>query len=97
MGDAKALVRAALHELDGLIVQEVVERGGGLAVVTAGGPVGRPVFRMLSERLHAWHERSAADLPVAGVRVELRARSSAWAARPGTARTRHSASRSPGA
>lgn len=63
-------------KLDGLIVQDAIERGDGLvvAVVTAGGPVGCPVCGMPSERVHAWHVRSPADRPVAGVRVELRVR-----------------------
>ncbi|MEU4361957.1 transposase family protein [Promicromonospora sp. NPDC023987] len=33
-----------------------------------------PVCGEPSERVHAWHERSPADLPVAGVQVELRVR-----------------------
>jgi transposase len=62
--------------LDGLVVDDVVERGGGLVVVVAtrGGPVCCPLCGEPSERVHAWHERSPADLPVAGVRVELRVR-----------------------
>ncbi|WP_165800084.1 MULTISPECIES: transposase family protein [Isoptericola] len=57
-------------------MHDVTDRGGGLVVAaaTAGGPVGCPVCGQPSQRVHAWHERSPADLPVAGVRVELRVR-----------------------
>nr|WP_165400027.1 ISL3 family transposase [Xylanibacterium ulmi] len=62
--------------LDGLVVQDVEEGDDGLVVaaVTCGGPVACPVCGRPSTRLHAWHERAPADLPVAGVRVELRVR-----------------------
>ncbi|MBE1876594.1 transposase family protein [Myceligenerans sp. TRM 65318] len=54
----------------------MVQCGGGLVVsaVTAAGLVRCPVCGVLSECVHALHERSPADLPVAGVRVELRVR-----------------------
>ncbi len=45
-----------------------------MSAATAAGPVACPVCGALSERVHALHERSPADLPVAGVRVELRVR-----------------------
>ena len=76
MLDALVLVRAVFAGLDGLVVQDVEECDGGLvvAVTTRGGPVGCPVCGRLSSRLHAWHERGPADLPVAGLRVVLRVR-----------------------
>ncbi|GAB2471007.1 transposase family protein [Xylanimonas ulmi] len=76
MLDASVLVRAVFAGLDGLVVQDVEEGEGGLvlAVTTRGGPAGCPVCGQPSTRLHAWHERAPADLPVAGLRVVLRVR-----------------------
>jgi transposase len=74
--DVSVLVRTVFAGLDGLVVRDVEEGVDGLVVVavTRGGPVGCPVCGRPSARLHAWHERAPADLPVSGVRVVLRVR-----------------------
>nr|WP_165350535.1 ISL3 family transposase [Xylanimonas protaetiae] len=62
--------------LRGLVVEDIAERDDGLVVtlVTSGGPAVCPMCATPSARVHDRAVRCPADLPVAGVRVELRVR-----------------------
>jgi transposase len=72
------LIRTLLPELSSLVIDEVVDQGGVVRVVarTQVLPVACPTCDQPTGRVHAYHRRRIAGLPVAGrgVVVEVRVR-----------------------
>ena len=76
MIDAKELVGTVFSGLSALVVEDVAD-GGGVIVVrarTRDVPVACPGCGTETARVHGYHDRTAADVPVDGRRVLVRVR-----------------------
>jgi transposase len=86
--------------LSALVIEDVADDGGVIRVIarTRDVPVSCPVCGVLTGKVHGYHVRTVADVPVDGrqVVVRIRVRRLAWSARFWAACGRLSASRSPG-
>ena len=76
MFDAKLLVSVVFSGLSALVIEGVEAVGGAIVVqaTTRGGAVACPEFATPTTRLHAYHQRVPADIPLDGRRVLLRVR-----------------------
>jgi transposase len=76
--DAERLLGIVFSGLSALVIEDVGEAGGVIRVRarTGGGAVACPVCGAATRRLHAYHERTVADVPVDGrqVVVDVRVR-----------------------
>jgi hypothetical protein len=74
--DVKALIGVVFAGLSPLVIEDVVDEGGWIRVRarTGGGPVPCPVCGAQATRVHAYHERMVADVPVDARRVSVLAR-----------------------
>ena len=96
MIDATELAGTVFSGLSAQVIEDVESAGEGICVRarTTGGPVACPWCGAETGRVHGYHERTAADVPVGGRRVLVRVRSAGCATRSQAARGRPSASRS---
>src|SRR5215470_15439165 len=96
MIDVTGLVGTVFSGLSALVIEDVEDAGEVICVRarTRDGAVTCPGCGAETARVHEYHERTAADVPVDGRRVLVRVRVPACAARRWTARCRPSASRS---
>jgi transposase len=76
MVDAKMLVEMVFSGLSALVIEEIEDAGEVIMVraSTRGGAVKCPACGTPTGRVHAFHERMPADVPVDGRRVLLRVR-----------------------
>lgn len=76
MVDAKILVGMVFSGLSALVIEGLEDTGEVIVVhaSTGGGAVECPACGTLTRRVHAFHERMPADVPVDGRRVLLRVR-----------------------
>ena len=70
------LVRIVFSGLSALVIEDVEDAGDVVAVRarTPGGLVACPGCGTETARVHGYHERTAADVPVDGLRVLVRVR-----------------------
>ncbi|NKX56405.1 ISL3 family transposase, partial [Arthrobacter sp. E918] len=68
MVDAKMLVGMVFSGLSALVIEEIEDTGGVIVVraSTRGGAVECPSCGTPTRRVHAFHERAPADVPVDG-------------------------------
>ena len=64
--DVSSLISMVFAGLSPLVIEAVDDRGGAVRVQarTAGGPVACPGCGALTARVHAYHERTVADVPL---------------------------------
>ena len=76
MIDAIELMGTVFSGLSALVIEDVESAGEGICVRarTTGGPVACPGCGAETGRVHGYHERTAADVPVDGRRVLVRVR-----------------------
>ena len=76
MIDAIELMGTVFSGLSALVIEDVESAGEGICVRarTTGGPVACPRCGAETGRVHGYHERTAADVPVDGRRVLVRVR-----------------------
>ena len=76
MIDVTKLVGIVFSGLSALVIEDVEDTGGVIVVRarTRGGTVACPVCGTETSRVHGYHERTAADVPVDGRRVLVKVR-----------------------
>ncbi|MEO3781623.1 ISL3 family transposase [Micromonospora sp. B11E3] len=69
-------MKSVFPGLSSLVIEQVIDQGAVVQVVarTAGTPEACPQCGQLSDRVHAYHQRQLADLPVGGRAVIVHAR-----------------------
>ena len=76
MIDATNLVGTVFSGLSALVIDDVADAGDVIVVRarTSGGAVACPGCGTQTERVHGYHDRTAADVPVYGLQVSVTAR-----------------------
>lgn len=76
MRDVNELVSLVFSGLSALLVEDVTDEGRAIRVTarTQGGPVPCPACEALTEKVHGFHRRTVADVPVDGRRVVVSVR-----------------------
>ena len=97
MIDVTELVRTVFSGLSALVIDDVEDAGEAVVVRagTRGGAVACPGCGTETSRVHGYHERTAADVPVDGRRVVVKVRVRRMRCPALDCKTRRSASRSP--